>query len=122
MCGMQRACLRGPHTSTINTTTAGAHAPPPPRPPPRPPPQAGGNVVRLVGLYHTQRGAHTYFLRAKEVQRPGDYVVNLIHYEDAARLAVAVRRCTQTAHHTIVLCDTAPTVVGCAAHAAHAVF
>jgi hypothetical protein len=26
----------------------------------------------------------------QDVQRPGDYVVNLIHYEDAARIAVAV--------------------------------
>lgn len=25
--------------------------------------QAGGNVLRLVGLYHTQRGAHTYFIK-----------------------------------------------------------
>jgi len=46
--------------------------------------------VRLVGLYHSARGAHTFFLRAKEVQRPGSYLVNLIHYEDAASLAVAV--------------------------------
>lgn len=52
--------------------------------------QAGGNVVRLAGLYHAQRGAHTYFLRAGRVQRAGDAVVNLVHYEDAARLAVAV--------------------------------
>eukprot|EP00200_Dunaliella_tertiolecta_P005418 CAMPEP_0202355650 /NCGR_PEP_ID=MMETSP1126-20121109/10453_1 /ASSEMBLY_ACC=CAM_ASM_000457 /TAXON_ID=3047 /ORGANISM="Dunaliella tertiolecta, Strain CCMP1320" /LENGTH=301 /DNA_ID=CAMNT_0048948295 /DNA_START=238 /DNA_END=1143 /DNA_ORIENTATION=- len=52
--------------------------------------QAGGNVIRLVGLYHTQRGAHTFFLRAKEIQRPGGYVVNLLHYEDAARLATSV--------------------------------
>ncbi|KAF5840565.1 hypothetical protein DUNSADRAFT_16228 [Dunaliella salina] len=51
---------------------------------------AGGNVVRLVGLYHTHRGAHSYMLRAKEIQRPGDYVVNLLHYEDAARLTTSV--------------------------------
>ena len=25
--------------------------------------QAGGNVVRLVGLHHSNRGAHTYFLK-----------------------------------------------------------
>lgn len=55
--------------------------------------QAGGNVVRLVGLYHANRGAHTYFLRAKEVQRPGDYLVNLLHYEDAARLSTSVSGC-----------------------------
>ena len=52
--------------------------------------QAGGNVVRFVGLYHAQRGAHTYFLRVRDVQRPGNSVVNLLHYEDAARLAVSV--------------------------------
>lgn len=51
---------------------------------------AGGNVVRYVGLYHTQRGAHTFFFKAKEIQRPGSYVVNLLHYEDAASLAAAV--------------------------------
>ena len=65
----------------------GMHSPDPPCDPPV---QAGGNVVRLVGLYHANRGAHTYFLKMKEVPRPGDYVVNLIHYEDAARLAASV--------------------------------
>lgn len=54
--------------------------------------QAGGNVVRLVGLYHRTRGAHTFFLRMGQVERWGGSVVNLIHYEDAARLAVAVLR------------------------------
>lgn len=47
-------------------------------------------MVRLVGLYHAQRGAHTYFLKVGQVPRPGDNIVNLLHYEDAARLAVAV--------------------------------
>ena len=58
----------------------------------RPPhaPQAGGNVVRLVGLYHRNRGAHTFFLKAGQVPRAGGYVVNLIHYEDAAGLAFSV--------------------------------
>lgn len=49
-------------------------------------------MLRLVGLYHAQRGAHTYFLKIKEVPRPGGYVVNLLHYEDAASLAAAVSR------------------------------
>jgi len=52
--------------------------------------KGGGNVVRLVGLYHAQRGAHTYFLKVGQVPRPGDNLVNLLHYEDAAALAVAV--------------------------------
>ena len=37
-----------------------------------------------------QRGAHTFFLRMSKVPRWGGYTVNLIHYEDAARLAAAV--------------------------------
>lgn len=54
--------------------------------------QAGGNVLRLVGLYHKTRGAHTFFMKAGEVARPGGYVVNLLHYEDAAGLAAAILR------------------------------
>lgn len=52
--------------------------------------KAGGNVIRYVGLYHASRGAHTFFLKAKEVPRWGGYTVNLLHYEDAARLAKSV--------------------------------
>ena len=51
---------------------------------------AGGCVLRLAGLYHAQRGAHTFFLRMGTVDRWGGYTVNLLHYEDAARLAEAV--------------------------------
>ncbi len=53
--------------------------------------EAGGCVVRLVGLYHALRGAHTFFLRAGQVDRWGGYTINLIHYEDAASLCLAVR-------------------------------
>lgn len=53
---------------------------------------AGGNVLRLVGLYHAQRGPHTFFIKQGEVARYGGYTVNMLHYEDAARLAVAVLR------------------------------
>lgn len=51
--------------------------------------KAGGIVIRLVGLYHAGRGAHTFFLRQGQVARWGGYTVNLIHYEDAASLCVA---------------------------------
>lgn len=51
---------------------------------------AGGCVVRLVGLYHRSRGAHTFFLKQKEVSRWGGYTVNLIHYEDAASISAAI--------------------------------
>lgn len=53
---------------------------------------AGGNVLRLVGLYHAARGPHTFFIRQGIVERYGGYTVNMIHYEDAARLALAVLR------------------------------
>lgn len=53
---------------------------------------SGGCVVRLVGLYHSSRGAHNFFLKAGEVDRWGGYTVNLIHYEDAASISVAILR------------------------------
>ena len=53
---------------------------------------AGGNVLRLVGLYHAQRGPHTFFIRQGEIARYGGYTVNMLHYEDAASLAAAILR------------------------------
>ena len=53
---------------------------------------AGGCVVRLVGLYHRERGPHTFFLKQGEVARWGGAVVNMLHYEDAASLCAAVLR------------------------------
>jgi len=50
----------------------------------------GGCVVRLVGLYHSQRGAHTFFLKKQEVPRWGGYTINLLHYEDAAELCFRI--------------------------------
>ncbi len=50
---------------------------------------SGGNVIRLVGLYHRTRGPHTFFLKQGEVARWGGYLVNMIHYEDAASLCMA---------------------------------
>jgi nucleoside-diphosphate-sugar epimerase len=52
----------------------------------------GGSVLRLVGLYHAARGPHTFFLRQGTVERYAGYTVNMLHYEDAARLAVAALR------------------------------
>jgi len=51
---------------------------------------AGGCVMRLVGLYHRTRGPHTFFLKQGQVARWGGYVVNMIHYEDAASICAAV--------------------------------
>ena len=50
---------------------------------------AGGLVCRLAGLYHSERGAHKYFLKAPSLDSRADALVNLIHYEDAASLCVA---------------------------------
>lgn len=50
---------------------------------------AGGSIVRLAGLYTSQRGAHTYYLKAGSVAVRPDGLLNLIHYEDAASLCVA---------------------------------
>ena len=52
--------------------------------------EAGGCVVRLVGLYHRTRGPHTFFLKQGEVPRWGGYTVNMIHYEDAAGISAAI--------------------------------
>ena len=48
-----------------------------------------------------QRGAHTFFLRAGKVQRWAGYTLNLIHYQDAARLVAAVRAGLSTLAHPL---------------------
>ena len=45
-----------------------------------------------------QRGAHTFFLKMGKVGRWAGYTVNLIHYEDAAELAAAVRLTSKIIH------------------------
>ncbi|XP_064956755.1 uncharacterized protein LOC135585525 isoform X1 [Musa acuminata AAA Group] len=50
----------------------------------------GGCVLRLAGLYKEDRGAHTYWLARGTVDALPDHVVNLIHYEDAASLTIAI--------------------------------
>lgn len=45
-----------------------------------------------------QRGAHTFFLKMGKVGRWAGYTVNLIHYEDAAELAAAVRLTSKFIH------------------------
>lgn len=66
---------------------------------------AGGNVLRCVGLYHSSRGAHTAFLNMQEVGRSGDSVINLVHYQDAASMAAAVR---SMAAFCIAVCTLRP--------------
>ncbi|XP_014507665.1 uncharacterized protein LOC106767317 isoform X1 [Vigna radiata var. radiata] len=50
----------------------------------------GGCVLRLAGLYKEDRGAHNYYLEKGTVDSRPDHILNLIHYEDAASLAVAI--------------------------------
>lgn len=47
-------------------------------------------ALRLPIPPSRRRGAHTFFLRQGEVARWGGYTVNLIHYEDAARMCADV--------------------------------
>ncbi|BBN09645.1 hypothetical protein MPTK1_4g21460 [Marchantia polymorpha subsp. ruderalis] len=54
--------------------------------------KVGGNVVRLAGLYTLERGAHSYYLSQGTIAQRPDHIVNLIHYEDAASLCVAILR------------------------------
>ncbi|KAL5701426.1 hypothetical protein ACHQM5_026762 [Ranunculus cassubicifolius] len=52
--------------------------------------EAGGCVLRLAGLYKSDRGAHVYWLEKGVVEARPDHILNLIHYEDAASLAIAI--------------------------------
>ncbi|KAF5203690.1 NAD(P)-binding Rossmann-fold superfamily protein [Thalictrum thalictroides] len=63
--------------------------------------EAGGSVLRLAGLYisflrcfslklQLDRGAHSYWLEKGIVEARPDHILNLIHYEDAASLAIAI--------------------------------
>lgn len=53
---------------------------------------AGGCVLRLAGLYKIDRGAHTFWLRKGTLDSRPDHIVNQIHYEDAASLAIAIMK------------------------------
>ena len=54
----------------------------------------GGVVLRYAGLYSKLRGAHNYWLRyeGERLTRPSrpNGLINLVHYDDAARCAVDV--------------------------------
>ncbi|KAM7485130.1 hypothetical protein LguiA_001139 [Lonicera macranthoides] len=52
--------------------------------------ESGGCVVRLAGLYKEDRGAHVYWLSKGTVETRPDHILNLIHYEDAASLSIAI--------------------------------
>ncbi|XP_004504648.1 uncharacterized protein [Cicer arietinum] len=67
----------------------------------------GGCVLRLAGLYKVDRGAHNYYLEKGVVESRPDHILNLIHYEDAASLLVAILK--KKFHKRIFLgCDNHP--------------
>ncbi|CAK9259513.1 unnamed protein product, partial [Sphagnum jensenii] len=98
--------------------------------------KVGGSVVRLVGLYissplssiHTtvmgstvliarfhefnlihnrDRGAHVYWLKKEHVDARPDYILNLIHYEDAAALCINILS-KMTRGQIFLGCDNTP--------------
>ncbi|XXG84162.1 hypothetical protein AAC387_Pa10g1740 [Persea americana] len=54
--------------------------------------EVGGCVLRLAGLYKADRGAHAYWLEKGPVDARPDHILNLIHYEDAASLSIAIMK------------------------------
>lgn len=51
--------------------------------------KAGGRVVRLGGLYDAVRGPHAAWLRRGTCAGCEDGILNMLHYDDAASIAVA---------------------------------
>jgi len=69
--------------------------------------EAGGCVLRLVGLYKSDRGPHVYWLSKGTLDARPDHVLNLIHYEDAASLAIAIMK-KGLRSRVFVGCDNEP--------------
>ncbi|XP_034200212.1 uncharacterized protein LOC117615266 isoform X2 [Prunus dulcis] len=67
----------------------------------------GGVVLRLAGLYKSDRGAHVYWLHKGIVETRPDHVLNLIHYEDAASLSVAILK-KRLRNRILLGCDNHP--------------
>ncbi len=65
-------------------------------------------VLRLAGLYHSSRGAHTYFIKAGTIDSRPDALVNCIHYEDAADLVVKVLLREDAQRNIFLGCDGHP--------------
>ncbi|XP_015573316.1 uncharacterized protein LOC8262388 [Ricinus communis] len=69
--------------------------------------ESDGCVLRLAGLYKADRGAHVYWLQKGIVEVRPDHILNLIHYEDAASLSIAILK--KKFHGRIFLgCDNHP--------------
>ncbi|KXG32499.1 uncharacterized protein LOC8075362 [Sorghum bicolor] len=69
--------------------------------------EAGGCVLRLAGLYKSDRGPHVYWLSKGTLDVRPDHILNLIHYEDAASLAIAIMK-KRLRSRIFVGCDNEP--------------
>ncbi|XP_050133260.1 uncharacterized protein LOC126609372 [Malus sylvestris] len=67
----------------------------------------GGVVLRLAALYKSDRGAHVYWLKKGIIEARPDHVLNLIHYEDAASLSVAILK-KRLRNQILLGCDNHP--------------
>jgi nucleoside-diphosphate-sugar epimerase len=52
----------------------------------------GGSVIRLAGLYNKDKGPHIHWLQQGTVKGFAEGTLNLLHYEDAAAVSIAVLR------------------------------
>ena len=67
----------------------------------------GGSVIRMAGLYSLNRGPHRSYEHERESRSNAKGFLNLIHYEDAAQ--IAVRALSQLPGKNIYLgCDGTP--------------
>ncbi|CAO2173701.1 unnamed protein product [Urochloa humidicola] len=69
--------------------------------------ETGGCVLRLAGLYKIDRGAHVFWLRKGTLGTRPDHIINQIHYEDAASLAIAIMK-KQLRSRVFLGCDNKP--------------
>eukprot|EP00262_Sarcandra_glabra_P004499 TRINITY_DN15585_c0_g1_i2.p1 TRINITY_DN15585_c0_g1~~TRINITY_DN15585_c0_g1_i2.p1 ORF type:complete len:312 (-),score=28.27 TRINITY_DN15585_c0_g1_i2:165-1100(-) len=74
--------------------------------------EVGGCVLRLAGLYKSDRGAHVYWLEKGTVDTRPDHILNLIHYEDAASLSIAILK-KKLCSRVFLGCDNHPLSRSC---------
>lgn len=68
-----------------------------------------GVIIRLAGLYSLERGPHNVWLRRQVVKGSGEGVLNLVHYDDAAQIAISALECEEDINGMLfVAADGAP--------------
>ncbi|KAA8496192.1 hypothetical protein FVE85_2347 [Porphyridium purpureum] len=65
--------------------------------------QNAGCVARLAGLYTRTRGPHNFWVRAGKVDSSADCMINMVHYQDAARYVTATLRKGEEARNKLLL-------------------